>query len=207
LEYGADVNIPNEKGMTTLFVAANDRAAAELPISHGANIFSRDQPGQAVVAFCRSPQVVDLLLEMGADIADRHTLAEQMPMGPPVLSHLAGSGSDQGVASILTKHVLGLADRERKCHILAQTNSLNESLLHSMASNGLPTCVKLFVDAEVPINPIQYVMKGQSSLEPETPLDFAVSRYQWYNKDRHESTKRGKHNCLSLSDLLSDIYD
>ena len=67
IQRGIDINRTNERGKTPLHLCANKRRAAKVLIENGALINAQDNEGKTPLHYAKNQQVIDMLLENGAD--------------------------------------------------------------------------------------------------------------------------------------------
>lgn len=191
LKAGADVNVRNIYGANVLFFLQQMTStrkrkrsleAVETLVSYGVDIYCRDNLGQTPITHILDLEIVDLLLDMGADITERVLNPRNMEFGYHVLALLARGyvSTDSVFARFLSKHLHPIRDHLKKADLMERADLKGTSLLHLMAWGGFPECVKILIKEGARINAIHkcWTFEGSASkrLRSETPLDTALQR-------------------------------
>lgn len=209
LKAGADVNIRNIDGENVLFfvpdmVSTGKRKrsleAVENLVSYGVDIHCRDNLGQTPITRIRNLEIIDLLLDMGADITERVLNRRSHQLGYHVLTESSIS-TDTVFARFLSKHLHPIRDHLKKADLMERADLKGTSLMHLMALEGFPECVKVLIKEGARINAIRkwWIFQGSASelLVVETPLDTALGRRDsylrtLYRREHSRFTSAGK---------------
>lgn len=199
LQAGADVNTRNLDGETVLFfippyltnawMRKRCLEAFKTLVFYGVDIHCRDNLGQTPITSVLNLEIMELLLDMGADITERVLNHRSMQVGYNVLARVSGT-TDTVFARFLSKYLHPIRDQLKKFDLMERADLKGTSLLHLMALEGFPECVKVLVKEGARINAIHKYLNSEQLLA-ETPLDKALSRGDLYlrNLYRREHTR------------------
>jgi len=134
LEHGANVNARDDEGVTVLMYAANmgNVRAAKILLENGANINDVSNAGQTalIIAAARGFDIVNLLLEYGADVNVKGADNETALMSAVIL------GSEDTIKILLDKGAdVAVADREGNT-ALAYAKKFNREDIVTMLKNA-----------------------------------------------------------------------
>lgn len=209
LKAGADVNIRNLDGANVLFFIPEKKStwtgkrsleAVKTLVSYGVDIHCRDNLGQTPITRISNLEITDLLLDMGADITERVLNHRSQQLGCNVFTkgHIS---TDTVFARFLSKHLHPIRDHLKKVDLMERADLKGTSLLHLMALEGFPECVKVLIKEGARINAIHktWAFQGSASerLLVETPLDKALGRQDsylrtLYRREHSRFTRAGK---------------
>lgn len=206
LKAGADVNIRNVDGSNVLFFVPDmtrSLEAVETLVSYGVDIHCRNNRGQTPITHIRDLEIINLLLDMGADITERVLNHRNMRLGHHVLALLVEGhiSTDTVFARFLSKHLHPIRDHLKKADLMERADLKGTSLLHLMALEGFPECVKVLIKEGARINAIHkcwtFQDRASKRLLVETPLDKALRERDsylrtLYRREHSRFTRAGK---------------
>lgn len=211
LKAGADVNTRNLDGANVLFFIPHMTntwtrkrclEAVKTLVLYGVDIHCRDNLGQTPITSMVNLEIIDLLLDMGADITERDLLnhrSQQLGYNVLARGYLC---TDTVFARFLSKHLHPIRDQLKKADLMERADLKGTSLLHLMAREGCPECVKVLIKEGARINAIHKCWTFQDStserLLAETPLDKALWRGNsylrtLYRREHSRFTRAGKY--------------
>ncbi|VUC36681.1 unnamed protein product [Clonostachys rosea] len=209
LEAGADVNVAGDHGQTAIMdFGPHDlrsstqeyevhkeiqRRMMRMLLAHGARIDARSHTGMSrILEMAKDGMVgaIEVLLEHGAMINDRHPNSTPGEGQFPVVQNLVWRASDSDIAALLRKYLIPWLAQAP-----AETSSdpAEMSLLYNLTSEAYIESVGVLLDAGFNVNPVyNKVIKGK--VFRFTPLDKLLHTWngEFGKQDRLKMSKSGE---------------